>query len=77
MVKRSEMTQEQKRAQNRSNAASRERYNAATYEKMTFRVKQDGSDGFTLVDVRQAAEHSGGSVNTFVIEAIREKIERG
>ena len=74
MVKRVEMTAEQKAARNRSNAASRERYNAATYEKMTFRVRKDGGDGVTASAIKAAAAREGLSVNAWIIEAIKEKL---
>ena len=42
-------------------------YNKRNYEAITFRVKLDGSDGFT-------AEQCGQSVNAWILDAIRDKI---
>ena len=74
-MKRSEMTPEQRAARNKSGAPSRMRYDAATYDKTMLRVRRDGKDGFTWDDVKAAA--APGSVNAFVLDAIREKLQRG
>lgn len=68
------MTQEQRTAFNRKNAESRERYNSATYDKVTIRIRKDGGDGVTLDDIRRAAERNGQSLNAFVLDSIKEKI---
>lgn len=73
MVKRSEMTQEQKQAQNKYNAKYVARYNANSYDKLTIRIRKDGADGVTVEDIKAAA---GNSVNKFILAAIREKMER-
>lgn len=73
MVKRSEMTQEQKQAQNKYNAPHRAKYEAKTYSKILVRIRNDGADGVTAEDIKAAA---GGSVNGFILAAIREKMER-
>lgn len=49
-------------------------YNRRTYEAITFRVKLDGSDGFTGDQIRHAAEQCGQSVNAWILDAIRDKI---
>lgn len=61
-------------ARNRSNAASRNRYNAKAYQAITFRLHQDGSDGITADAIKAAAEAAGMSVNAWIIEAIRDKL---
>ena len=59
---------------NKSNRPSVNRYNAKTYVSITFRVKKDGSDGFTADDLRNAAERDGMSLNAWIIDLIRENI---
>lgn len=59
---------------NKSNRPSVNRYNAKTYASITFRVKKDGSDGFTADDLRNAAERDGMSLNAWIIDLIRENI---
>lgn len=68
------MTAEQRTAFNRKNAESRERYNSATYDRVTLRIRKDGGDGVTLEDIRRAAERDGQSLNAFILDAIKEKI---
>lgn len=68
------MTQEQRTAFNRKNAESRERYNSATYDKVTIRIRKDGGDGVTLDEIRRAAELDGQSLNAFILDAIKERI---
>ena len=74
MVKRKDMTQEQKQAQNKSNAPHRAKYEAKTYSKILLRIRNDGADGVTVEDIKAAA--AGGSVNGFILDAIREKLNR-
>lgn len=50
------------------------KYNRKTYAPLTVRIKKDGSDDITIEDVRQAAELAGESVNTFVLQAIRDRM---
>lgn len=68
------MTPEQKRARNKQNAASVQRYNAATYEKITLRIRRDGGDGFTPEQLRAAVDVSGDSLNAWIVDAILRKI---
>ena len=63
-----------KATRNRQNAPSRARYEAKAYRKYTFRVRQDGNDGFTPAQLEAAAERAGMSVNAWIIEAIRDKL---
>lgn len=73
-MKRADMTQEQKAARNRQNAASRRNYEAKAYDKLLLRVRKDGADGVTADQIRHAAEQCGQSVNAWLLEAIRDKI---
>lgn len=59
---------------NRRVAATRNKYNARTYDNITFRVKLDGSDGVSRDAIRAAAAANGQSVNEWIIEAIRDKL---
>lgn len=54
-------------------AASR-KYNAKTYDALTIRVRRDGSDGFTLDDLRHAAEQDGESLNAYIVKLISDNI---
>ena len=56
--------------------AANNRYSAKTYENISFRAKRDGSDGFTRDAIVEAAKASGKSVNQFILEAIREKLDK-
>ena len=46
------------------------------FEQIPFRVRTDGSDGITRESIAQAAERAGESMNTFIIEAIRQRMAR-
>lgn len=61
-------------ARNRSNRASRNRYNSKTYTPLTIRVKRDGSDGFLLDDLRRAAERDGMSLNAWLVALIADNL---
>lgn len=74
MVKRSEMTQEQKQEQNKYNAKYREKYNAANYDKITLRVRKDGGQGVCLDEIKTAAQKDGKQVNTWILELIKNRI---
>lgn len=56
--------------------AKHNKYNAKTYDAMNARVKKDGSDGFTIDEVRSAAESAGESLNTFILNAVRERLQQ-
>lgn len=73
-MKYSDLSQEQKQRRNRANAASIARYNAANYDKVTFRVRKDGSDGVTRDSIQAAATAAGMSVNAWIVDAIRDKL---
>ena len=73
-MKRSDMTQEQKTARNRQNAASRNAYVARTYDRLSVRLRRDGEDGITIDQVRAAAQRAGMSVNAWILDAIKEAL---
>lgn len=43
-------------------------------ERITIRVRRDGTDGFTVADLRKAAERDGMSVNAWLVNLIRDNI---
>lgn len=59
---------------NRRVAETRNKYNARTYDNITFRVKLDGSDGVSREGIAASAAASGQSVNAWIIEAIKDKL---
>lgn len=63
-----------KTTRNRQNAASRARYEAKAYRKLTIRMRTDGADGILIDDIRAAAAADGQSVNAWVIGAIKGRI---
>ena len=73
-VKYSELTREQKQRRNRQNAASRAKYEKAAYKKYSLRIRVDGGDGFTPEQLEAAANKEDQSVNSWIIEAINDKL---
>lgn len=63
-----------KRTRNAQNRPARERYEAKTYRRYTIRVRLDGTDGWTPDQLEAAAKSTGQSVNTWIIDAIKDKI---
>ena len=59
---------------NRRVADTRNKYNARTYDNITFRVKLDGSDGVSRDAIKAAADAGGQSVNQWIIEAIKDNL---
>lgn len=59
---------------NRRVAETRNKYNARTYDNITFRVKLDGSDGVSREAIKAAADAGGQSVNAWLLDAIRDKL---
>ena len=59
---------------NRRVADTRNKYNARTYDNITFRVKLDGSDGVSRDAIKAAADAGGQSVNAWIIDAIKDKL---
>ena len=54
---------------------NKEKYNAKTYDRFNFRIRKDGTDGFTLEELKAAAEAAGESTNAFILQAIRERMQ--
>lgn len=52
-----------------------ERYHAK-FQQIPFRVRLDGSDGITRETIAKAAERAGESMNTYIIEAIRQRMAK-
>ena len=73
-VKYSELTREQKQRRNRQNAASRAKYEKSAYKKYSLRIRVDGGDGFTPEQLEAAANKEDQSVNSWIIEAIKDKL---
>jgi predicted HicB family RNase H-like nuclease len=48
----------------------------AKFEQIPFRVRLDGSDGITRETIAKAAEQAGESMNTYIIEAIRQRMAK-
>lgn len=48
----------------------------AKFEQIPFRVRTDGSDGITRETIAKAAERAGESMNTYIIEAIRQRMAK-
>jgi len=44
------------------------------FERIPFRVRKDGTDGFTRQDLIEAAEAAGMSMNAFIIDALLERL---
>ena len=61
-------------ARNRRTASARNRYNAETYEPVTFRLRRDGSDGISKSQIQAAAEAAGQSVNAWIVDAIKQSL---
>ena len=73
-VKYSELTREQKQRRNRQNAASRAKYEKSAYKKYSLRIRVDGGDGFTPEQLEATVATSGQSVNSWIIDAIKDKL---
>ena len=58
-------------------ARASKKYNAKSYEQISFRVRQDGSDGFDRDLIASEAEKHGESINQYIVKAIRERIMNG
>lgn len=55
---------------------NKEKYNAKTYDRFNFRIRKDGEDGITLEDIRRGAEATGESVNAFIIQALKDRLQQ-
>lgn len=54
------------------------KFESKAYEKITVRIRKDKMDpsGLSRGIIQEAAEGSGNSVNGFILEAIKEKIDK-
>lgn len=52
------------------------RYEHNAIDKITFRLRKDGGYGVTREDIQKVALSCNMSVNEFVLQAVKEKIER-
>ena len=50
------------------------KYNAKTFDHITFRIRKDG-DILQADKLREAAEASGESLNTYILNAIADRME--
>lgn len=47
--------------------------NKRIYDQVRIRVRKDGKDDITAAEIRELADLCGESVNSFVLQAIRER----
>jgi predicted HicB family RNase H-like nuclease len=59
---------------NAINRDARNKYNAGAYDKVTFRLRRDGSDGVSADAIRQAAAAEGMTLNAWILELIKDNI---
>lgn len=45
-----------------------------TYDKITVRIRKDGD--LTRTDIQKAADQEGKSLNQFIMDAVREKMDK-
>lgn len=69
-----DLTPEQRKIRNKQNQASIARYEKANYDKVMVRIRKDGADGLTVGTLKDAAAREGQSVNSFILDAIRDKL---
>lgn len=50
------------------------KYHAKTYDRVEVKIRKDGNDGITLAQIESALR--GKSRTEFILEAIREKMDR-
>ena len=46
------------------------------YDDIKIRIRKDGGYGFTVSELRDAAESAGESMSAFIIQAIRERLDQ-
>ena len=59
-----------------SGTRKKAKYNAKTYDTLSVRIKKDGTDEILIEDIRNAAMQTGESINAFVIQAIKERLNQ-
>ena len=52
-----------------------DKYNAKAYDRTYLRTKKEGD--LTIDIIKSAADSAGESLNTFILEAVRRRIEQG
>ena len=57
-----------------SQQAAKNRYNAKTYDTISFRIKSDGSDDLTRDVIKSAADAAGLSFNAFCVDALKRAV---
>lgn len=60
-------------AQSKAHQAATQRYEAKAYDKILLRIRKDTEP--TRDTITEAATRSGMSLNAFILEAIKEKLE--
>ena len=50
-----------------------DKYIHNSYDQIVLRIRKDGE--MTRADIQEAADHDGKSLNQFILDAVREKIE--
>jgi hypothetical protein len=61
--------------QSRAHIQANTRYENKAIDKITFRLRKDGGSGITREDVQRAAAAAGESVNEFVLNAVKDRID--
>ena len=46
------------------------------YDDIKIRIRKDGGYGFTVSELRDAAESAGESMSAFIIQSIRERLDQ-
>ena len=62
------ITEAQKRA--------KAKYEKGIYKKILLRLRTDGKGIITYEEIAEAAEKSGLTLNSFILEAVKEKIQK-
>ena len=52
------------------------KYERKTYDKVLLRIRKDGADGITAGQIRDAAAGSGRSVNAYILDAVRRRMQQ-
>ena len=50
------------------------KYEAKAYDKILLRIRKDGD--FTRQDIQAAADQDGKSINQFILDAVKEKMQK-
>lgn len=65
-------------AKTEAQSRATQKYDAKSYDKITLRIRNDGLDqsGISRDIIQKAADASGMSLNSFILQAIAEKINK-